>query len=228
MAITYSNFLTQVRNYTEVDSNVLTDAIIQDFIRNVELDIAGKVDYDDLRKYSTSTFTASKRYVVLPADCMVVRSVQHIASNGDRTFLEKRDTSFISEYNNDGTEGTPKYWANWEDNVQQGPVILVAPTPAVADTIQINFIKDPPKFTSTTDTLLSKYQEALLLHGVLAEALRYLKGPQDIYNLYKTKYDEETQNFALQQMGRRRRGEFDDGVPRIQVPSPSPKTLLKI
>ena len=24
MAITYSNFLTQVRNYTEVDSNVLT------------------------------------------------------------------------------------------------------------------------------------------------------------------------------------------------------------
>ena len=39
MAITHSAFLTQVRNYTEVDSNVLTDAIIQDFIRNVELDV---------------------------------------------------------------------------------------------------------------------------------------------------------------------------------------------
>ena len=51
MAITHSNFLTQVRNYTEVNSNVLTDAIIQDFIRSVELDIAGKVDYDDTRKY---------------------------------------------------------------------------------------------------------------------------------------------------------------------------------
>ena len=56
MATTYSNFLTQVRNYTEVDSNVLTDAIIQDFIRSVELDVAGKVDYDDLRKYATSPF----------------------------------------------------------------------------------------------------------------------------------------------------------------------------
>ena len=53
MAITHSNFLTQVRNYTEVDANVLSDSIIQDFIRNVELDIAGKVDYDDLRKYAT-------------------------------------------------------------------------------------------------------------------------------------------------------------------------------
>ena len=59
MAVTYANFLTQVRNYTEVDSNVLSDSIIQDFIRSVELDVAGKVDYDDLRKYSTSTFTSS-------------------------------------------------------------------------------------------------------------------------------------------------------------------------
>jgi len=221
MAITYTNFLTQVRNYTEVDSNVLTDAIIQDFIRSVELDIAGKVDYDDLRKYSLSNFTASNRYVSLPADCMIVRSVQAINS-GDRTFLEKRDTSFISEYNNDGATGLPKYWANWEDNVQQGNIILVAPTPDSAYQVQLNFIKDPPQFTSTNNTYISTYQESMLLHGVLAEAFRYLKGPENIYNLYKTKYDEEVQNFALQQMGRRRRAEFDDGVPRIVIPSPSP------
>ena len=221
MAITYSNFLTQVRNYTEVDSNVLTDAIIQDFIRSVELGIAGKVDYDDLRKYSLSTFTASNRYVSLPSDCMIVRSVQAINS-GERTFLEKRDTSFISEYNNDGTTGLPKYWANWEDNVQQGNVILVAPTPDSAYQVQLNFIKDPPQFTSTDNTYVATFQESMLLHGVLTEAYRYLKGPDNLYNLYKTKYDEEVQNFALQQMGRRRRAEFDEGVPRIVVPSPSP------
>ena len=29
------------------------------------------------------------------------------------------------------------------------------------------------------------------------------KGPDNLYNLYKTKYDEEIQNFALQQMGRK-------------------------
>ena len=62
----------------------------------------------------------------------------------------------------------------------------------------------------------------MLLHGVLAEAFRFLKGPQDMYNLYKTKYDEEVQNFALQQMGRRRRSEYDDGVPRIKIQSPTP------
>ena len=93
MAISYSSFLTQVRNYTEVDSNVLTDQIIQDFIKSVELDVAGKVDYDDLRKYATSNFTAGNRYIVLPSDAMVVRSVQLIDSNNNRIFLEKRDTS---------------------------------------------------------------------------------------------------------------------------------------
>jgi len=221
MAITHSSFLTQVRNYTEVDSNVLTDTIIQEFIRNVELDIAGKVDYDDLRKYATSTFTAGNRYVSLPSDALLIRSVQ-VISGSTRVFLEKRDTSFISEFNPSDTQGTPKYWANWEDNVQTGAIILVAPTPAAADTIQINYIKDPPNFTSTNNTFLATHQESMLLHGVLTEAFSFLKGPDNLYNLYEKKYTEEVQNFALQQMGRRRRGEFSDGVPRIVVPSPSP------
>ena len=218
MAISYSDFLTQVRNYTEVDSNVLSDTIIQDFIRSVELDIAGKVDYDDLRKYSSSNFTASNRYVSLPADLTIIRSVQ-VINGSTRTFLEKRDTSYISEFNGSGATGLPAYWANWDEFN-----LLVAPVPDQAYEVQINYITDPPKFTSTNETFISKYQESMLLHGVLTEAFRYLKGPMDMYKLYESKYNEEVQNFALQQMGRRRRAEYDDGVPRIQVPSPTPNT----
>ena len=118
MAITYSDFLTQVRNYTEVDSNVLSDTIIGQFIRNTELNVAGSVDYDDTRKYATSSFTANKRYLVTPADFLVIRSLQVFSTTdqtGDRTFMEKRDTSFISEYNGSNTTGLPKYYANWDD-----------------------------------------------------------------------------------------------------------------
>jgi len=217
MAITYSDFLTQVRNYTEVDNNVLTDSILDQFIRNTELDIAGAVDYDDLRKYSTSNVTTGNRYVVMPADLLILRSVQIINSNV-RDFLEKRDTSFISEYApNDTVTGTPKYYANWDETN-----ILLAPTPDSTYTIQINFIKDPPHFDSSTNTFLSQHQEALLLYGVLKETFGYLKGPADLYNQYSQRYNESIQAFALQQMGRRRRGEYDSGVPRIKVPSPSP------
>jgi hypothetical protein len=220
MAISYSDFLTQVRNYTEVDSNVLSNTILDQFIRNTELDVAGKVDYDDLRKYATANLVSGQRYISRPSDEIIIRSLQVFNStdaSGTRTFLDKRDTSFITEYNGSGETGLPKYYANWNENT-----FLVAPTPDQNYLVQLNYIIDPPHFTSTNSTFLSQYQDALLLYGVLVESFSYLKGPVDMYNLYKSKYDESIQAFALQQMGRRRRDEYDDGVPRIQVPSPSP------
>jgi len=217
MAISYSNFLTQVRSYTEVDSNVLSDTLIDQFIRQVELDVAGKIDYDDLRKYATANFVTGQRYINRPGDEIIIRSVQVIDGSGNRHFLEKRDTSFISEYNNDGSTGLPKYYANWNENT-----FLVAPTPDSTYQVQLNYIIDPPHFTSTNNTFLAQYQDGMLLYGVLEQAFSYLKGPVDMYNLYKSKYDGSIQAFALQQMGRRRRGEYDDGVPRVKVPSPSP------
>ena len=216
MAITHTNFLTQVRNYTEVDSNVLSDTLIDQFIRNVELDIAGKVDYDDLRKYATTSTIASQRYLSMPSDLIYLRSVQ-ITNSGVRDFLEKRDTSFISEYNGADATGVPKYYANWDDQN-----IAIAPIPNAAFTIQINYIIDPPHFTATNNTFLSTYQDALLLHGVLSECFSYLKGPMDMYKLYLDKYNEEVQAFGLQQMGQRRRGQYEEGVPRVQIQSPSP------
>ena len=216
MSITHANFLTQVRNYTEVDSNVLSDTLIDQFIRNIELDIAGKVDYDDLRAYKTSTTVASQRYVSMPDDLIYLRSVQ-ITSSSSRIFLEKRDTSFISEFNPGDATGTPKYYANWDDTT-----IVIAPVPNTTFTIQLNYITDPPHFNSSTSTFLSNNQESLLLHGVLTECFSYLKGPADMYTLYKQKYNEEVQQFAMEQMGQRKRGQYEDGVPRITVPSPSP------
>jgi hypothetical protein len=217
MAISYADFLTQVRSYTEVNSNVLSDTLIDQFIKNVELEIAGKVDYDDTRKYATSSFNATKRFLTMPADFLIIRSFQVFDSNGDRYNMEKRDTSFISEYNGDNATGLPLFYANWDEET-----VVVAPTPDQAYAVQLNYIISPPHFTVSNNTYLSEYQQGMLLHGVLVEAFSYLKGPMDMYNLYKTKYNEETEYFAVQQMGRRRRSEYDDGVPRIKVPSPSP------
>ena len=216
MAITHSDFLTQVRNYTEVDSNVLTDAILDEFIRNVELDIASKIDYDDLRKYATTSTIASQRYLSMPSDLIYLRSVQ-VTNSGVRDFLEKRDTSFISEFNPSETTGVPKYYANWDDQN-----IVLAPTPNAAYTIQINYIIDPPHFTSTNATFLSTYQDQLLLYGTLAECFTYLKGPMDMYKAYLDKYNVSTQGFMQQQMGNRRRGQYEDGVLRVPLKSTSP------
>ena len=216
MAITYTNFLTQVRNYTEVSSTVLSDSLIDQFITNTELDIASKVDYSDLRKYSNSTFTSSNRAVSLPGDLKYLRAVK-ITNSGSEIFLDKRDQTFIAEFNPDGSTGIPKYYAVYNDKN-----IIVAPTPSSALAIQIQYVKNPPHFDSSTTTMLSDQFQNLLLYGVLVECVSYLKGPLDMYNLYKTRYDKALEAFALEQMGSRRRGQYTDGVPRVKIDSPSP------
>jgi len=100
--------------------------------------------------------------------------------------------------------------------------VVLAPVPDVNYEVQVNYIKDPDHFTSTTDTFLSKNQENLLLYGVLVECFSYLKGPMDMYKLYQEKYNESMQAFMLTQMGKRRRADYDDGVMRLPVQSPSP------
>tara|TARA_Y100001937_G_scaffold4843_1_gene6384 strand:+ start:858 stop:1505 length:648 start_codon:yes stop_codon:yes gene_type:complete len=215
MSITHSAFLTQVRNYTEVDSNVLSDSLLDEFIRHTELDIANKVDYDDIREYVTAV-TGTLRFLNVPDDCISIRSVQ-IISSSTRDFLEKRDTSFIAEFNPTDATGQPKYYANWDDKN-----IVFAPVPDQAYEIQLNYIKDPQHFTSTQTTFLSQHYENLLLYGVLVECFSYLKGPMDMYKLYQDKYNESMQSFMLTQMGKRRRADYDDGVMRLPVQSPSP------
>ena len=52
MSITHSAFLTQIRNYTEVDSNVLTQTLIDQMIANAEQRIWLDVPIDAYRKVS--------------------------------------------------------------------------------------------------------------------------------------------------------------------------------
>ena len=229
MAITHSNFLTQIRNYTEVSSTVLSDSQIQEFIRNVELDIAGKLDYDDLRKYANSNFTAGNRAVSMPSDVLVLRSIERIDSSGVRSFLEKRDTSFMSEYyDTPATQsGFPKYYGNWDAEFW-----VVAPTPDSTYEITLAYVKQPISITNTTTpsaapaatagTYISNKYQDLLLYGCLVEAYGYLKGPADMLQYYMQAYQKALQSYAIEQQGRRRRDEYQDGVIRTPLKSPSP------
>ena len=211
--------LTKLRAYTEVDSSVLTDTILNGFIQDTEFKIFREVDADYSRKYQTSTTSAGKRFVALPTDLYYIRSVQ-VTSGTDRVFLEKRDNSFIAEFypSTTATATVPKYYANWDKEN-----ILLAPTPTGAITIQIAYVFTPEQLSSSNaTTTISTEAPSLLLYGCLTECYGYLKGPMDMYKLYQEKYNEAIQAYALEQMGKRLRDNYDFGVPRIKVPSPSP------
>jgi len=64
--MTYAELLQKIRDYTEVDSNVLTDSIIQGMIRDAELRIFREVDADYAREYATANLNINSPYIDLP------------------------------------------------------------------------------------------------------------------------------------------------------------------
>ena len=56
----YSNLVTDIRNYTEVDSNVLTAALINRFIEDAEFKILRDVPLDAYKKQSTANLVTGQ------------------------------------------------------------------------------------------------------------------------------------------------------------------------
>jgi hypothetical protein len=208
--MTYTELVTKIRNYTEVDSNVLTATIIDGFIQDAEFRILRDVDSDNNRQYATSSIIVDQKYFNTPDNLLIIRSAQ-ITVGGELRFLDVRDMSFINEYNQEQITGAPKYYANWDENT-----VIVAPTPDQAYTIQLNYILKPTGLSANTaTTYLSQQFPNGLLYACLVEAYGFLKGPQDMLQYYENRYKQAIEGFSLEQMGRRRTDEFLDGEPRI-------------
>ena len=227
--MTYAELLQKVRDYTEVDSAVLTDTIVQGMVRDAELRIFREVDADYTREYATANLNINSPYLDLPSAAtttatrtsIIVRSMLVFDSTQTPTtkeYLDKRDTSFIFEYNSTGATGVPKFYANWKETT-----LIMAPAPDAQYQVQLSYIYSPEGLSTTnTTTYLSDNVSDLLFYATMVQAYEFLKGPMDMYKIYSDKYNGAVQSFALEQMGRRRRDEYTDGVPRIKVPSPSP------
>jgi len=223
MAYTLANLQDDIRNYTEVDSSVLSTGILNTIIKNAENRIYREVDSDDNRFYATSNLQSGNRYVTIPSDLRFIRYLQLTDSSGNQVFLEKRDTSFMAEYyNTPGTQsGLPKYYANWDANYW-----VVAPTPDSTNLITMAYTKQPDSITaspgSTQGTYTSNKYQDLLLYASLVETYGYLKGPADMVQYYEQAYSKAANSYSIEQQGRRRRDEWQDGVVRSTMKSESP------
>jgi hypothetical protein len=229
MAYTLANLQDDIRNYTEVDSDVLSTSVLDTIIKNTENKIYREADSDDNRFYATSQLVTGNRYVTIPSDLRFIRYVQLKDSSGNQIFLEKKDTSYMATfYDTPGTQsGFPKYYANWDADFW-----VVAPTPDSTYEITLAYVKQPISITNTTQpsaapaatngTYISNKYQDLLLYGCLVEAYGYLKGPVDMLQYYSQAYEKAIQSYAIEQQGRRRRDEYQDGVIRTPLQSPSP------
>ena len=223
MAYTLANLQSDIKSYTEVGDNVFTNSVLNTIIVNAENKIYREVDTDSDRFYATSSLIIGNKFVTIPADLRFIRYVQLKDSEGNQFYLEQRDTSFMAEYySTPDTQAVdiPKYYANWDEDYW-----VVAPTPDKTYDITLAYNKEPESITSATGgTFLSNKYQDVLLYACLVNAYGYLKGPQDMLQYYQGAYEKALMSYAIEQQGRRRRDEYQDGVIRTVLDSRNPSS----
>jgi len=232
MAYTLANLQSDIRDYTEVSDTVLTDNILKNIIINSENTIIRAVPTDQNAHYATSSLVAGNKYVTIPDDLRSINYVQLKNSDNEQFYLEQRDPSFMAEYYS--TPGTaavdiPRYYGNWDESFW-----LVAPTPDKTYEITMAYNKENVSITNTTlptgapastnGTYLSNKYQDLLLYSSLINTFGYLKGPQDMIQYYQGLYQNALTTYATEQIGYRRRDQYEDGMIRQQLVSKSPSS----
>ena len=134
-------------------------------------------------------------------------------------------------YSTPGTAAVdiPRYYGNWDESFW-----LVAPTPDKTYEITMAYNKENVSLTNTTlptgapastnGTYLSNKYQDLLLYSCLINTFGYLKGPQDMIQYYQGLYQNALTTYATEQIGYRRRDQYEDGMVRQQIKSKPPSS----
>ena len=224
---TYSELTTQIIDYTETSTDVLTSTRTDDFIEHTENRLLRDLDLDAFKSHQYSTLTADSPFLSLPGgtdpeptSLATIRTVMvYSSASAARDFLEQRDISFMNEYWPIRTDtGTPKYWSWWDENT-----IYLAPTPSSALYVELGITRLPTRLSSSnTTSWLGNNAPVALLYGCLAEAFKFLKGPAEMLQLYEQSYQRAIQELMIEQQGRHRRDEYMHGALRTPLQSHNP------
>ena len=227
---TYATLTTAILNYTEVSSSVLSSTITDQFIDNAEFRIMRDVPIDAYRASAQDNMVADQEHVNVPAGALVVRGIQVADGTSSLTnpvWLEKKDLTFLDEFNGARATGKPKFYAmkggaTGTTNTTSGGAFL-SPIPDTTYVYKIHYNARPTGLSaSTTTNFISLNFPNGLLYCCLVEAYGYLKGPADMLQLYEQKYKQEVERFGGEQLGSRKRDDYADGTIRIPVNSPTP------
>ena len=178
-------------NYTELKANIqdicensFTDDQLAMFTQQAEQKIYNSVQIPALRKNVTGVLTNGNKYLSTPSDFLWTYSIAVIDANGVYTFLLNKDVNFMREaYPNPASTGAPKHYAYFDDNS-----FILGPTPNAAYSMELHYGYYPQSIVTASTTWLGEEFDSALLNGALVEAIRFMKGEQDLVANYTNMY----------------------------------------
>tara|TARA_R100001126_G_C4819348_1_gene145920 strand:- start:180 stop:824 length:645 start_codon:yes stop_codon:yes gene_type:complete len=189
MAYTFTTLKTAIQDYTQNTESTFVSQLSR-FIINAEERILKECQLDVFRKNSQGSTTSGNQYLSKPTDFLSQNSLSVINSSSKEFLLYKQVTALQDYTPNPTTTGTPKYYADWDNDT-----FLLAPTPDSAYTVELHYFYRPTSITDSSDgtSWLGTNAELALLYGSLVEAYTFMKGEADILQLYNARFQESLQ-----------------------------------
>jgi hypothetical protein len=178
-------------NYTELKTNIqdiceqtFTDEQLAMFTEQAEQGIYNSVQIPALRKNQTGNLTNGNKYLVYPADFLYPFSLAVIDAAGDYTYLLNKDVNFVREaYPNPTSTGIPVHYGLFDDTA-----FIIGPTPDASYGVELHYGYYPQSIVIAGTTWLGDEFDSALLNGALIQAIRFMKGDQDMVQLYNKMY----------------------------------------
>jgi hypothetical protein len=213
----YAELVTAVSDYCEntfptVDMNV--------FIQQAEQNIYNTVQLSSLRKNVTGTLTSGNKYLACPSDWLSTYSIAVIQANGDYEYLLNKDVNYIRQAFPNATDtGLPQYYAVFgPQSINENELtFIVGPTPNANYSVELHYYYYPESIVTAGTSWLGDNFDTALLNGTLVEAITYMKGEQDMVNLYRTRYQEALVLLKNLGDGKQRMDAYRDGQVRNKV-----------
>jgi len=217
--LNYTELSTALVAYTENTGQDFADNI-PTFVQQAEKRIYNTVQLTSLRKNVTGVTTLNNKYLSAPTDFLSVYSLAVVDGAGEYQYLLDKDVNFIrAAYPIPTSTGVPKYYALFgprSDNETEISFIL-GPTPGAEYTVELHYFYYPESIVTAGTTWLGDNFDPVLLYGSLVEAYTYMKGEQDLIQLYNSKYMEALSILKQLGDGKQRQDAYRSGQVRNAI-----------
>lgn len=183
------------------------------FVSQTEQRIYQLVQAPAFRKNVTGTATTSNKYITVPTDFENVYSIAVIEATGRYHFLVVKDVNFIREaYPIATSVGVPKYYSIFDDDS-----LILGPTPDADYAVELHYGFYPESIVTANTTWLGEHFDNALLNGSLVEAIRFMKGEEDIVKMYDKMYMESVALLKSLVDGKLRQDSYRNGQAQVPV-----------
>lgn len=213
----YSQLVTEIQSYTE---NQFVTADINTFIQQAEQRVYNSVQLPAFRKNVIGQMTTGNKYLSLPTNWLSTFSIAVIglvngnpSQTGEFTYLLNKDVNFIRQsYPSPTDTGIPQYYAVFDQDS-----FILGPTPDANYFAEMHYYYYPTSIVTAGTSWLGDNFDSVLLYGSLLEAYTYMKGEQDIIQIYQKRYDDAMTMLKQLGDGKDRGDAYRDGQVRYPV-----------